>query len=173
MSGNGCNSAPCDASTLPGLLAAGAIDAVGLWEPTAQLAVEALGAGGAVTFQNASVYREVYNLHSTAEKLADPAARAAIVAFVRALNQAEKVFAATPELVLPRVAAAVNVSVPTLRAVWADHDWSGPRGLPADLLDVLVEEDKWIARVENRTAMPREVLAGLIDDSVFKEAFPA
>ena len=169
-----CNTPPCAADTLPGLLRTGAVDAVALWEPTAQLALDALGGPAfASVFQNRSVYREVYNLHSTAERLADPVSRGAIVAFVRALNEAVKLFQNTPEVVLPRVAAAVNVSVPTLREVWADHDWSGPRGLPKDLLDVLTEEEKWVAAVEKRAVVPREALATLIDDSVFKEAFPA
>ena len=171
VSGGICNTPPCAASSLPGLLASGAVDAVGLWEPTLQHAIEAIGAD-AVTFQNRTVYREIYNLHSTAEKLADPATRKNIVEFLRGLNKAEKVFQDTPDSVYARVSAAVNVSAPTLKAVWADHDWSGPRGLPKDLLDVLVEEDKWIGRVEKREPMSREVLSGLIDESVFKEAFP-
>ncbi|MAD83711.1 MAG: hypothetical protein CL912_12185 [Deltaproteobacteria bacterium] len=66
-------------------------DAVGMWEPTVELSAQALGAN-AIIFQDRSVYREVFNLYTTTEKLTDAATRKNIVAFVRALTQAEKVF---------------------------------------------------------------------------------
>ncbi len=50
------------------------------------------------------------------------------------------------------------------------HRWSGPSGLPADLLDVLDQEDQWLAKVDRRSAMSRSELSGLIDASIFKEA---
>lgn len=40
----------------------------------------------------ATIYREVYSLYTTTEKLADPAKRADIVSFVRALNQTLEAF---------------------------------------------------------------------------------
>jgi hypothetical protein len=172
VSGNPCSAEPCAGNSLPALLRGGRIDAVGMWEPTIQLVLNELG-DDAVTFQNRSAYREIYNLHSTEEKLRDPATRKNIVEFIRALNKAEALFAGTPEAVLPRVSAAVNISAPVLRQVWPVHDWSGPKGLPKDLLDVIVEEDEFLARADRRSPMSREVLAGMIDDSVYKEAMAA
>ncbi|KAK3687847.1 hypothetical protein B0T22DRAFT_510805 [Podospora appendiculata] len=168
VSGGICRAAPCGSGTLPAMLASGAVDAVGLWEPTMQLAIDAVGVANVVVFQDKSVYRELFNLHSTAEKLKDATARREIVAFVRALAQAQKVFAAQPETVWPRVAAAVGVSADVVKAVWPVHGWGG--GLPADLLDVLVAEDQWVAGVDRRAAMSRAVLADLVDGSVLKEA---
>ncbi|KAK3324504.1 hypothetical protein B0T19DRAFT_428728 [Cercophora scortea] len=168
VSGSVCRAAPCGSGTLPAMLASGAVDAVGLWEPTMQLAIDAVGAGNVVVFQDKSVYRELFNLHSTTEKLQDAKTRAQIVAFVRALAQAQKVFAAQPETIWSRVAAAVNVSADVVKAVWPVHGWTG--GLPADLLDVLVAEDQWVAAVDRRAAMSRAVLADLVDGSVLKEA---
>ncbi len=43
-----------------------------------------------IEFQDRSVYREIVNLHSTAETLAKPEKRRAIVAFVRALIEAQR-----------------------------------------------------------------------------------
>ncbi|KAH8890470.1 periplasmic binding protein-like II [Thozetella sp. PMI_491] len=170
VSGNMCSAAPCGSGTYPYQLAHGTVDAVGMWEPSIELAVEALGSN-AVVFQNRTVYREVFNLHSTADKLKDAATRKEIVAFVKALHQAEKMFDTEPEQVWPRVAQLLNMNSTLLKGVWPIHSWKG--GLPADLLDVLEDEDKWVAKVDRRSAMSRAELSNLIDDSVLKEALQA
>ncbi|KAK6065369.1 hypothetical protein SCUP515_11272 [Seiridium cupressi] len=104
VSGNNCNAAPCGSGTLPYMLAQGSIDAVGMWEPMLELAMEGLGSDAAVVFQNASIYREFYNLYTTAEKLKDPNARNHIVACLRALAQTAPLFTNHSETAIPRVA---------------------------------------------------------------------
>jgi hypothetical protein len=174
ISGGICNSAPCGAGTLPYMLAHGTVDAVGMWEPTGELALEALGASNAVIFSDRNVYREIFNLHTTSDKLANPTTRASIVSFVKALNQAEAVFANSPASVYSRVASALGMNLAVLEAVWGIQGFNvsgtGSGGLPADLLDVLVAEDVWVAKVEGRTVMARSDLASLIDGSVLREA---
>lgn len=170
VSGNTCSAAPCGSGTLPAMLKSGQVDAIGMWEPTIQLAIESLGADKAITFQDKSIYREIFNLHSTAEKLKDPTTRKSIVAFLKALNQAESIFTKTPDDVLARVSKAVGVNVPTLKSVWSIHDFNNTQGLPSDLLDFMVAEDVWVAKQDRRTAMTRADIAGLIDDSILKEA---
>ncbi|OCL03076.1 periplasmic binding protein-like II [Glonium stellatum] len=165
--GSVCMSAPCGSGTLPYMLAHGSVDAVGMWEPTGELASEALGSD-AVIFQNQSVYREIFNLHSTAEKLSDPTTRQNIVAFLRALNQAEKVFDSNPESVWSRVASALSMNATVLQSVWPIHSFKGT--LVPDLLDVLVAEDQWVAKVDNRNAISKADLTNLIDSSVFNES---
>ncbi|RDL41631.1 Uncharacterized protein BP5553_01610 [Venustampulla echinocandica] len=165
--GSICMSAPCGSGTFPYMLAHGSIDAVGMWEPTGELAAQALGSD-AIVFQDRSVYREIFNLHSTAEKLKDPTTRKNIVAFIQALNKAEAVFNTDPQSVWPRVAAAVNMDLNILKAVWPIHSFNGT--LPSDLLDVLVAEDQWVAKQDRRTAMTTADLTNLIDPSVLKEA---
>lgn len=172
VSGNICNAAPCGQGTLPYMLAHGAVDAVGCWEPTVQLAIDLVGADKVAVFQNRSVYREVFNLHSTASKLADPATRKDIVAFLRALNKAERVFASQPDKVWPRVGKALGMSEDLLKEVWPVHDWSASLNgtLPPDLLDVLTAEDQWVAGQDRRAVVQRTSLQGLIDGSVLAEA---
>lgn len=165
-SGSPCSAAPCGRGTLPYQLATGAIDAVAIWEPTPELAVQALGPD-AIVFQDRSVYRELVNLHSTVEKLADPDSRSEIVDFVRALNKAEEVFRTNPETVWDRVASALGVNTSVIEAVFPIHAWRGT--LAPDLLDVLVTEDPWVAKANNRAALSVEDLADLIDSSVLDE----
>lgn len=59
-----------------------------------------------------------------------------------------------------------------LKDVWPIHSFNGSLGgtLPSDLLSVLVAEDQWVAKQDNRKAMAQSDLSALIDDSVLKEA---
>ncbi|PVH74594.1 periplasmic binding protein-like II [Cadophora sp. DSE1049] len=167
VSGSTCNSAPCGSGTFPYMLAHGTVDAVGMWEPTVELSAQALGAN-AMIFQDRSVYREVFNLHTTAEKLKDATTRKNIVAYIRGLNQAEEAFRDTPDKVFSRVASTLNMNVTLLKTVWPIHSFNGT--LAADLLDVMVEEDAWVAKTDRRSTISRADLAMMIDGSVLKEA---
>ena len=69
---------------MPAALKRGDIDAVAIWEPHAQNALEALGSD-AVDLQDASVYRERFNLNTTTKVLRDPEKRRALVEFLRAV----------------------------------------------------------------------------------------
>lgn len=170
VSGNVCLSAPCGSGTFPAMLKQGTIDAVGLWEPTVQLAADALGSN-VVFFQNKTVYREVFNLHSTSDKLNNPTTRKNIVAFLKALLLALKDFQDTPDKVYARVASTMNMNATLVKAVWPVHSWPGV--LPPDLLDVLVAEDQYVAGQDRRSAMSRDSLSTLIDSSVLADAMKA
>lgn len=167
VSGGMCTAEPCGNGTLPYMLVNGEIDAIGFWEPIVELAVRALG-DDAITFEDPSAYREIYNLHTTAAKLEDPAIRAEIVEFVRALHKAQQLFIADPESVRPRITNATGVQVDILESVWHDHNWNTT--LTPNMLDILVEEDKWMAGLLERDPMTEEELAALIDSSVLEEA---
>lgn len=138
-----------------------------MWEPTIEIAAEALGAN-AIVFQDKSVYRELFNLHSTTEKLSNPTTRKSIVTFIKALNQAEHVFNTDFGSVQSRVATAVKVDPAILKAVYPVHLFNGT--LAADTLDVIIEEDQWVAKLENRATISKADLAKLVDRSVLEEA---
>ena len=61
---------------MPAALKRGDVDAIAIWEPQANNSEQALGAD-AIVFQDRPVYRELFNLNTTAEVLADPARRSA------------------------------------------------------------------------------------------------
>ncbi|MPZ47241.1 MAG: hypothetical protein GEV05_28540 [Betaproteobacteria bacterium] len=58
--------------------------------------------------------------------------------------------------------------IETVRAAWPYLHYPGT--LAADLLDVFERQEPWIARTQKRAPRTREALAGLIDDSVVREA---
>lgn len=167
VTGGICMATPCGSSTLPGLVESGKADAIALWEPSTEIAAQALG-DDAVIFQDRSLYREIVNLHSTAEKLADPEKRRAIVQFVRSLIQAQAKFRDDPRSIYPRIVDAIGVQQPVLEAAWHDERFGGE--LVPDILDVLEEEEPWVAAQTNRTPRTRAELAPLVDDSIAKEA---
>ncbi|KAF2845401.1 hypothetical protein T440DRAFT_460350 [Plenodomus tracheiphilus IPT5] len=168
VGGNVCMKAPCAADTLPGQMKSGSIDAFGIWEPSVEFGVQNLGKN-AITFQNASIYREVYSLYSTTDALNDPKRRKDIVEFVRALNKTLDVFGNQPKQagVYQFVAKQVGMDAGVVEDVWADHNWSGR--WDGKLIDFLIEEDAYLAKQDGRQTTPKSELGKLLDGSVIDE----
>ena len=145
----------------------GQADAISMWEPEAQKAVDALG-GDAVVFQDTRLYRELFSLYTTTDVLSDPRRHQQLVTFVRALIAATDVLNSTPQPHFAVIARTIEQAVERVVTSWPHHRF--PAALPADLLDVMVEEEQWVARNQRRTAHGRAELARLIDASVLAEA---
>ena len=154
-------------SLLPEALRSGRIDAVALWEPQVQRAKVAIGAD-AIEFCDPAVYTEKFNLCTRQANLDDPAMRARIVAFIRALITAAQRLKVEPETGWRLVAKAAELDIDTVRGSWPYFTYPGT--LAADLLDIFERQDAWIARVQGRAPRTREALARLIDGSVLREA---
>ncbi len=157
-------------SKMPLALANREVDAVTIWEPEVEHAAAAIGAD-AIEFQQVeqrTVYRELFNLNTTAANLANPAKRKQIVAFVRALLTASAEIRRRPQIVWPLVAQSTGYDPALIEKVW--HHEGYPGALVPDLLDVIVEEDVYIARERGRAPRTRSELAVLIDASVLRDA---
>lgn len=158
---------PLRAHEMTPAILAGKVDAIAIWEPESERAFAALGTD-AIHFQNPGIYRELYNLNTTAQALADSRKREQIVRLVRALITAARQSETAPETIWPLVATRSGHPLDLLAASWPHHRF--PAALPDDLLDVLVAEETWLAAQTGRSARPREALAQLIDTSVLAEA---
>ena len=143
------------------------VDAVSIWEPEVENAALALGPD-TVEFSGKGIYRELFNLNTTSEALADPARRAKIVAFVRAIVKAAADLRKDPRHAKELVAQASGYSPEVVERSWKHHAYIA--AMPADMLDVLVAEEKWLAAQDKRTPRARAELAKLIDASVLAEA---
>lgn len=155
---------------LPDLSAAlidGRIDALAMWSPEIEEAEAALGKD-AVAFDGAGIYREIFNLNTTAQVLADPVKRAAIKDLLRALiaarNDMLRDAGPAQQLVARRM---VDYPPALVAAAWPHHRYVS--GKVPDLLGVMVEQEKWLARIENRAPRDRAALAPLIDYSLLDE----
>lgn len=143
------------------------VDALAIWEPEAQIAMDALGAD-AIEFRPDVGYDELFNLNTTAGNLADPARRAQIVRFVAALMRASREAVRDPALAIEAIARTTGYPVALIRNSWTHHSWPG--ALAPDLLDVLVREEAWLAARNGRPARDRATLATIIDPSIEREA---
>ena len=145
----------------------GRVDAVSVWEPEAERAIAAAGAD-AIVFQDRRVYRELFNLNTSAKVLADPAKRRAIVELLRSLIEASAKIRQRPQQYWPLIAGKLNYTPETVSKSWPNLRYAG--GLAPDLLDVMVEEETWVAKERNRVPRTRSQLASLIDRSLLDEA---
>jgi NitT/TauT family transport system substrate-binding protein len=154
-------------SSMPQALAKREVDAVTSWEPEIENAAAAIGSD-AIELQDRRVYRELFSLHTTAAKLAEPKKRGEIIGFVRAVVRASERIRARPEIVWPLVAERTGFDAALVEKVW--HHEGYPGTLVPDLLDVMVEEDPFVAQERNRAPRTRAQLAILIDASVLRDA---
>lgn len=143
------------------------VDAVAIWEPHGDNAARVLG-DDVVSFSDDGVYRELFNLNTTASKLADPATRRRIIAFVRSVIAASAQVRRDPAPAQALVAATAGFAVADVAAAWPTLSF--PAALPADLLDVLVAQEQWLAAQDKRPPRSRETLSHLIDPSIYREA---
>jgi len=145
----------------------GRVDAIAMWEPESERAIAAAGPD-AMVFQDRRVYRELFNLNTSAKVLADPAKRRAIVELLRSLIASSGEIRQRPEQYWPLIAAKLNYTPETVSRSWPHLRYGG--GLAPDLLDVMVEEEVWVAKERNRTPRTRAQLSSLIDRSLLDEA---
>jgi sulfonate transport system substrate-binding protein len=149
------------------LLIDGGADALVLWDPEPEIAIHHLGKD-AVILDPDTGYQELYNLHTTAAKLADPVMRAKIVRFVATLMQASREIRRPSAQTIALTAQITGYAPDLIRASWPQHRF--PARLSPALLDTLTTEEAWMAANDRRAPRTRETLATLIDPSVQAEA---
>lgn len=152
---------------MPRALAERRVDAVSIWEPEVERAAQAIGSD-AIEFSGKGVYRELFNLNTMAASLADPVKRAKIVAFVRAIVDASAQVRTNPARAQALVVQHSKYPADLVAQSWLHHAFIA--GWTGDLLDVMVEEEQWLALQDKRTARTRADLAKIIDTSVLADA---
>ena len=145
----------------------GRVDAISMWEPEPVKAIAALGSD-AIVFQERGVYRELFNMNTSTKVLADPAKRRAMVELLRSIIAASANLRSRPKEFWPYVSTKINFTPDLIAKSWPDLRYAG--SMVKDLLDVMEEEEKWVARERNRVPRNRKQLEVLIDDSLLKEA---
>jgi NitT/TauT family transport system substrate-binding protein len=143
------------------------VDAIAMWEPESERAIAAVG-DDAIVLQDRKVYRELFNLNTSTKVLADPAKRRAIVEFVRALITSSEQLRSRPQESWPYIAMKLNYPQELVSKSWPELRYAG--SMVSDLLDVMEQEEPWVAKERNRPPRTRSQLSTLIDDSLLKEA---
>jgi NitT/TauT family transport system substrate-binding protein len=152
---------------MPAALKRGDVDAVAIWEPHAQNSLDALGSD-AVDLQDASVYRERFNLNTTTKVLRDPDKRRALVDFLHAVIRASERARRQPAAAQMQLSPFINTPAATIGRVW--NQFRFPANLPGDLPTVLGNVEIFVAAVQFRQPRPRASLSALIDNRVLSAA---
>lgn len=153
-------------SAIADALVDGKVDAISIWEPHSENAIRALQDDAMVI--ESDMYREQFNLNTTAEVLANPEKRAAVVAFVRSLIVDTEKMREAPAAAQDMVAIAGGYTREEVFAAWPHHRFAFT--FPDSMLDILEDEEKWLAGLQGRAPRPRSELASLIDRSIYEEA---
>jgi ABC-type nitrate/sulfonate/bicarbonate transport system substrate-binding protein len=155
------------ATAMAAAMVKGEADAISMWEPESENAVHAIGKD-AVVFQNNKAYRERYSVYSTTDVMNDPRRRKELLEFVRATLTAAAELQKDPKRYFPLISQMTKHPQDQIARSWAHHGF--PLGVASDLLDLITEEEKWVAAQQNRMPRSRTELAGFIDTTVLKEA---
>jgi NitT/TauT family transport system substrate-binding protein len=145
----------------------GDADAISMWEPESENAVQAIGRD-AIIFQDNTVYRELYSVYSTTDVMNDPRRRKELVAFVRATLVAAAELQKDPKRFFPLISQMTRHPQDQIARSWEHHGF--PLRVAPDLLDLITEEEKWVAAQQKRAPRSRAELAGFIDTTILEEA---
>ena len=145
----------------------GEADAISMWEPESQNAADALGSD-AVIFQDNKVYREFFSVYSSTDVLENPRRRGELVVFVRALAGMTREVQKDPQRFFPLFSRVTGHPEGRIARGWEHHAF--PLAVPPDLLDIITEEEKWVASGQQRAPRSRAELQGFIDPSIIREA---
>jgi NitT/TauT family transport system substrate-binding protein len=152
---------------MSGMLANHEVDAVAIWEPESENAVTALGTD-AIVFQDRRLYRELFNLQTSTRVLSNPQKREALVEFLRSLKTASEGLRKRPRDHWPLLSSKLNYTEAVISKSWPQLRYAG--SMASDLLDVMVEEERWVAKEKARTPRTREQLSVFLDRSLLDEA---
>ena len=155
------------ATGMAAALAKGDADAISMWEPESENAVQAIGKD-AIIFQDNKVYRELYSVYSTTDVMNDPRRRKELLEFVRATLAGAADLQKDPKRYFALISEKTKHPQEQIARSWEHHGF--PLGVAPDLLDLITEEEKWVAIQQNRAPRTRAQLAGFIDTSILKEA---
>ena len=107
-------------------------------------------------------------MYSSSEVLYDPRRRKELLEFVRGKLVASAEVQMDPMRFFPLIRERTMHPQEQFARSWEHHGF--PLGVAPDLLDLITEEEKWVALQQKRAPRTRAELAGFIDTSILKEA---
>jgi len=153
---------------MPSALSKKEVDAIAIWEPHAQNASDILG-GDALVLEDASVYRERFNLNTTTRVLDNSAKRRALVGLVRAVARVSRQLEESSSRFLPAIPKAISTPEPVIAKVWGQFRFPAAldqRGLVSTLRAI----EPWAAEIARRQPRTTATLAPLVEGSIVAEA---
>jgi NitT/TauT family transport system substrate-binding protein len=145
----------------------GRVDAICIWEPGSQAARDSLG-DDAIELKTPGVQGSLFNLNTTAAKLADAGKRQQMVELTRHLINASALVKRDAQTGCDWLAKASGFDAGQIARAFRYHDYTVQ--IVPNHLDILLDQDRWIAAEQGRAPRTREQLAALFDHSVYHDA---
>jgi NitT/TauT family transport system substrate-binding protein len=144
------------------------LDAMAMWEPHAQNAIDALG-GDAVVLENPAAYFERFGINTNLRVLDDPVKRKALVRLFKESARISKELQASRQKYLPALAKAIATPQPVIERAWSHFKF--PASLDVrPLQSMLHTMEPWAASVGARSERPLATLDAMVDGSLLAEA---
>lgn len=159
-----------EATEMPQALVERRIDAMAMWEPQPQVALELLGDDGVVLINpRPGAYVERFGINTTATVLADPRRRAMLVNAFRSISDMSRKLSASPATYWPALSKAIGMPVDVIEKVWPQFRF--PASLQErPLLTTLATMDPWAAAHAKKDVRSPEAMAIFVDASVARDA---
>lgn len=159
-----------EAELMPEAMMQKTIDAMAIWEPQPQIAIDRLGDDAVILTNPApDAYYERFGLNTTLTLLQNPQRRAVLVNALRAIHGMSTRLTADPGPFMPAIAQTFGISEAQVRKVWPQFRF--PARLDgANLLAMFTTMEPWAAQNAGRNPRTREQLARVLDASAAHEA---
>ena len=139
------------------------VDAISIWEPHAQRAIDGVGADSNV-FDSRGLYTEYFNVVSTVAVLKDEAKRRAISEFLSALTDAARKMRGDAPQAWRVIGARLSMDPRELEGIWSRFSFE--IGLPTEaLVEAMQGVEGWDAAARRRQKRSPGDLRRLLDDS--------
>lgn len=152
---------------MPAAMVKHEIDAMAMWEPHAQNAIDALGADAAIQ-EHPSAYFERFGVNTNLRVLNDPVKRRALVRMFREAERVSKELRTSPRKHLPTLAKAIGTPQPVIERAWRCFKFPATLDVKP-LRSVLHAMEPWAATVGARAERPGAVLDAIVDGSLLAE----
>ncbi len=144
------------------------LDAMAMWEPHTQNAINALDTD-AVVLENPSGYFERFGLNTNLRVLNDPAKRRALARLIKESARISKELQSSPKKQLPVLAKAIGTPQPVIERAWPHFKFPATLDVKP-LLAMLHTMEPWAATVGSRPERPALALDSIVDGSLVAES---
>jgi NitT/TauT family transport system substrate-binding protein len=144
------------------------IDAMAMWEPHAQNAIDLIGED-AVVLENPSAYFERFGINTNLRVLNDPAKRRVFARLFKETARISKELQSSRKKHLPALAKAIATPQPVIERAWSHFKFPATLDV-APLQAMLHTMEPWAATAGGRAARPNSTLDAMVDGSLLAES---
>jgi NitT/TauT family transport system substrate-binding protein len=153
---------------MPAAMTKHELDAMAMWEPHAQNAIDALGSD-AVILESPTVYFERFGINTNLRVLNDPAKRRVFARLFKETARISKELQTSRQKHLPTLAKAIATPQPVIERAWSHFKF--PATIEVQPLQSMLHTmEPWAATIGSRAVRPNAALDAMVDGSLLAES---